>query len=61
MQKMKDQKAAIQDVWQKRPLIISGPCSAETEEQVMETATRLAATGKVDMLQIGRASCRERV
>ena len=25
----------------KRPLIISGPCSAETEEQVIETATRL--------------------
>jgi len=35
------------------PLIISGPCSAETEEQVMETATRLAATGKVDMLRAG--------
>lgn len=53
MQKMKDQKAAIQEVWQKRPLIISGPCSAETEEQVLETATRLAATGKVDMLRAG--------
>ena len=53
MQKMKDQKAAVQEVWKKRPLIISGPCSAETEEQVMETATRLAATGKVDMLRAG--------
>lgn len=29
----------------KRPLIISGPCSAETEEQVMETARELAAHG----------------
>lgn len=29
----------------KRPMIIAGPCSAETEEQVMETAARLAATG----------------
>ncbi|MGB4576329.1 MAG: bifunctional 3-deoxy-7-phosphoheptulonate synthase/chorismate mutase type II, partial [Paludibacter sp.] len=29
----------------KRPLIISGPCSAETEEQVMETARALAAHG----------------
>ena len=28
-----------------RPLIIAGPCSAETEEQVMDTARRLAATG----------------
>ncbi len=39
--------------WKKRPLIISGPCSAETEQQVMETAMRLAATGKVDMLRAG--------
>ncbi len=23
----------------KRPMIIAGPCSAETEEQVMDTAT----------------------
>jgi chorismate mutase len=34
-------------------MIISGPCSAETEEQVLETATRLAKTGKVDMLRAG--------
>jgi chorismate mutase len=40
-------------VWSKRPLIISGPCSAETEEQVLATAQRLAATGKVDMLRAG--------
>jgi chorismate mutase len=53
MQKLKDQKAKVQEVWQKRPLIISGPCSAETEEQVLETATRLASTGKVDMLRAG--------
>jgi chorismate mutase len=37
----------------KTPLIISGPCSAETEEQVMQTAQRLAATGKVDILRAG--------
>jgi len=37
----------------KSPLIISGPCSAETEEQVMQTATRLAATGKVDIMRAG--------
>ena len=46
-------KQDIMQVWNKRPLIISGPCSAETEEQVMETAQRLAATGKVDMLRAG--------
>lgn len=28
-----------------RPFIIAGPCSAETEEQVMETATQLANKG----------------
>lgn len=29
----------------KRPLVIAGPCSAETEEQVMTTAKQLAAAG----------------
>ncbi|HMU47577.1 MAG TPA: chorismate mutase [Chitinophagaceae bacterium] len=43
----------VQQVWSKRPLIISGPCSAETEEQVLQTAQRLAATGKIDMLRAG--------
>lgn len=39
--------------WEKRPFIISGPCSAETEYQVLETARRLAATGKVDLMRAG--------
>ncbi|HUR65169.1 MAG TPA: chorismate mutase [Chitinophagaceae bacterium] len=43
----------IQAVWNKRPLIISGPCSAETEEQVLQTAQRLAATARIDMLRAG--------
>ena len=43
----------IMQVWKKRPLIISGPCSAETEEQVLQTAQRLADTGKVDALRAG--------
>ena len=38
---------------QKRPLIISGPCSAESREQVLSTAQALAATGKVDVLRAG--------
>jgi chorismate mutase len=29
----------------KRPIVIAGPCSAETEEQVLETAKQLAAQG----------------
>lgn len=37
----------------KKPLIISGPCSAETEEQVLATALALAKTGKVDVLRAG--------
>lgn len=44
---------SIKKTWNKRPLIISGPCSAETEEQVLQTAQRLAATGKIDMLRAG--------
>lgn len=37
----------------KRPLIISGPCSAETEEQMLATARLVAATGKVHALRAG--------
>lgn len=36
-----------------RPFIISGPCSAETESQMLTTATLLAATGKVHALRAG--------
>jgi chorismate mutase len=46
-------KSAVPEKWNKRPLIIAGPCSAETEEQVLATAQQLAATGKVDMLRAG--------
>jgi chorismate mutase len=44
---------AVQAAWNKRPLIISGPCSAEIEEQLVQTALRLKATGKIDMLRAG--------
>ena len=37
----------------KKPLIISGPCSAETEEQTLATCRALAATGVVDMFRAG--------
>jgi len=36
----------------KRPLVISGPCSAESEEQVLETAKRLDGQG-IDILRAG--------
>jgi chorismate mutase len=41
------------EVWNKRPLIISGPCSAETEAQILQTAKDLAATNKVNVLRAG--------
>ena len=38
---------------EKRPIVIAGPCSAETEEQVLETAKRLKATNKMDIYRAG--------
>lgn len=37
---------------QKRPILIAGPCSAETEEQVLATAHALAAQG-IDLFRAG--------
>jgi chorismate mutase len=53
MEQAIEQTTAVEALLKKRPLIISGPCSAETEEQVLQTAVRLAATGKVDILRAG--------
>src|SRR4030042_1349050 len=36
-----------------RPFLISGPCSAETEEQVMATATQLAQIKEVSVFRAG--------
>jgi chorismate mutase len=36
-----------------KPVIISGPCSAETEEQMVATAKQIAATGKAHALRAG--------
>ena len=38
-----------------RPFVIAGPCSAETEEQVMETARQLAGCSHHLLLRLGRA------
>jgi chorismate mutase len=53
MEQTTETTTAIEQVWSKRPLIIAGPCSAETEDQVIQTAQRLATTGKVDALRAG--------
>ncbi len=39
--------------FKERPLVISGPCSAESEQQVLQTAVRLAQTGCVDIFRAG--------
>lgn len=36
-----------------QPIIISGPCSAETEEQLISTAIELKKTNKIDVLRAG--------
>ncbi|MBC7571758.1 MAG: bifunctional 3-deoxy-7-phosphoheptulonate synthase/chorismate mutase type II [Spirosoma sp.] len=36
-----------------KPLIIAGPCSAETEDQLVETARQLAALGEVHVIRAG--------
>lgn len=36
-----------------KPFVISGPCSAETEEQVHETVAALAKTEKVNLIRAG--------
>ncbi|GAA4317302.1 bifunctional 3-deoxy-7-phosphoheptulonate synthase/chorismate mutase type II [Mucilaginibacter gynuensis] len=37
----------------KEPLVIAGPCSAETEDQLVATAHLLAKTGKITALRAG--------
>lgn len=43
---------SILDQPEKRPIIIAGPCSAETEDQVLQTARALAAQG-IDLFRSG--------
>lgn len=37
----------------KKPIVIAGPCSAETEQQVFETAQQLSNINKIDLLRAG--------
>ncbi len=53
MASLTEQQQKVSVLFKKTPLIISGPCSAETEEQVMATARGLATTGKVDIMRAG--------
>lgn len=44
-----------------RPLVIAGPCSAETEEQVMSTARNLAAKDAISFVLVYGNHVRNRV
>ena len=39
------ERIQLPGVPEERPVVIAGPCSAETEEQVMNTARQLASKG----------------
>lgn len=41
------------NVWKGRPFMIAGPCSAETEEQVMDTAMQLEKLEQVTVYRAG--------
>lgn len=52
LMEVRDQKT-IQEIWKKRPLVIAGPCSAETEEQVMAIAREISMIEQVDLMRAG--------
>ena len=43
MEEMKLESILLPGVDPQRPIVIAGPCSAESEEQVLETAKNLAS------------------
>jgi chorismate mutase len=45
MEQMKFESILLPGVNGQRPIVVAGPCSAETEEQVLETARSLAGKG----------------
>lgn len=48
-------KIASKEAWlpKKSPIIISGPCSVESEEQVLQTAQEISKSGKISFLRGG--------
>ena len=54
--KMRERDSRALDYWatiKEKPLIIAGPCSAESEEQVMSTAYKLARISDVAIFRAG--------
>ncbi|MGZ3864781.1 MAG: chorismate mutase [Bacteroidia bacterium] len=50
---IQEEKTTINKLLHKKGLLIAGPCSIESEEQLLKTALGLSATGKVDILRAG--------
>ena len=44
---------SVSRFWNSRPMIISGPCSAETAQQVMDTAIEIAKNPQVGLFRAG--------
>jgi len=44
---------SVSRFWNNRPMIISGPCSAETAQQVMDTAIEIAKNPQVGLFRAG--------
>ena len=47
------EKKVVEEILHRKGLIIAGPCSVESEEQLLTTALQLAETGKVNILRAG--------
>lgn len=47
------EKTSLESIFNNRPVIIAGPCSAESEAQVLEAALTLKATEQVQILRAG--------
>ncbi len=43
----------MQNFLTKKPFLVAGPCSVETEEQLLDTAKQIAALNRVDALRAG--------
>ena len=52
MEKLKFESILLPGIERKRPVVIAGPCSAETEDQLVTTACSLAANG-IQMFRVG--------
>ncbi len=50
---MENQQKTLLPTVKNKPFLIAGPCSAETEEQLIQSAKLLKKTGKIHMLRAG--------